>query len=164
MGRRQNSLLIGALLLGWVVWAWIIPPAGAARIDPYVSRYLKVSQSVALPADAQGTTQTFTALDLSAGKRLFESNCINCHVGGATLPNPRVSLSLADLHGASPPRDNIQALVRFIRAPQNYTGTEDSYTCRALPPTSATDAEVAQLAAFILQAARVAPGWGTKDF
>jgi photosystem II cytochrome c550 len=129
-----------------------------------VSRYLKVSQSVALPADAQGTTQTFTALDLGAGKQLFESNCINCHVGGATLPNPRVSLSLADLHGASPPRDNIQALVRFIRAPQNYTGTEDSYTCRALPPTSATDAEVAQLAAFILQAARVAPGWGTKDF
>jgi photosystem II cytochrome c550 len=141
-----------------------MPPALAARIDPYVSRYLKVTQPVLLPADATGIGQSFTALDLSAGKRLFESNCINCHVGGATLPNPRVSLSLADLRGATPPRDNIGALVQFIRLPQNYQGTEDSYICRQLSPEAATDQELAQLAAFILQAARVAPGWGTKDF
>jgi photosystem II cytochrome c550 len=164
VGRRQNSLLIGALLLGWVVWTWFMPPAFAARVDPYVSRYLKVTQPVDLPADAQGTMQSFTALDLSAGKQLFESNCINCHVGGATLPNPRVSLSLADLRGASPPRDNIRALVQFTRLPKNYDGTEDSYTCRELSPQTATDEELAQLAAFILQAARVAPGWGSKDF
>ncbi|WP_448380598.1 photosystem II cytochrome PsbV2 [Gloeomargarita sp.] len=155
---------MGALLLAWVVWTWLLPPAWAARIDPYVRRYLQVAQPVQLPADAQGTQQAFTALDLSAGKQLFERNCINCHVGGATLPNPRVSLSLADLRGAFPPRDNIQALVEFIRAPKNYSGTEDSYTCRALPPTSASDGEVAQLAAFILQAAHVAPGWGSKEF
>ncbi len=141
-----------------------MPPALADRIDPYVSRYLKVTQPVLLPVDAMGTGQSFTALDLSAGKRLFESNCINCHVGGATLPNPRVSLSLADLHGANPPRDNIGALVQFTRLPQNYEGTEDSYICRELSPQAATDQELAQLAAFILQAARVAPGWGTKDF
>lgn len=141
-----------------------MPPALAARIDSYVSRYLKVTQPVLLPADATGTGQSFTALDLSAGKQLFESNCINCHVGGATLPNPRVSLSLADLHGAIPPRDNIGALVQFTRLPQNYQGTEDSYICRELSPQAATDQELAQLAAFILQAARVAPGWGTKDF
>ncbi|MEN9217266.1 MAG: photosystem II cytochrome PsbV2 [Gloeomargarita sp. HHBFW_bins_162] len=164
MGRRQNPLLIGALLVGWVVWTWAMPPALAARIDPYVSRYLKVTQPVTLSADARGTEQTFTPQDLSAGKQLFESNCINCHVGGATLPNPRVSLSLADLHGATPPRDNIAALVNFIRQPQNYDGTEDSYTCRELSPKSVSDQEAAQLAAFILQAAKVAPGWGTKDF
>jgi hypothetical protein len=31
-----------------------MPPAFAARVDPYVSRYLKVTQPVDLPADAQG--------------------------------------------------------------------------------------------------------------
>ncbi|APB35137.1 Cytochrome c-550-like protein [Gloeomargarita lithophora Alchichica-D10] len=151
-------------MLGWVVWTWFTPPALADRIDPYVSRYLKVTQPVPIKGDDGGAQQSFTALDLSAGKQLFENNCINCHVGGATLPNPRVSLSLADLRGASPPRDNINALVRFTRLPQNYDGTEDSYICRELSPQAATDQELAQLSAFILQAAKVAPGWGTKDF
>jgi photosystem II cytochrome c550 len=54
--------------------------------------------------------------------------------------------------------------MQFTRLPKSYDGTEDSYTCRELPPQTATDEELAQLAAFILQAARVAPGWGTKDF
>ncbi|MEN9215494.1 MAG: photosystem II cytochrome PsbV2 [Gloeomargarita sp. DG02_3_bins_56] len=152
------------MLVGWVVWTWFMPPALAARIDPYVSRYLKVTEPVRLKADATGAEQSFTAQDLSAGKQLFESNCINCHVGGATLPNPRVSLSLQDLQGANPPRDNIAALVQFTRLPQNYAGTEDSYICRELAPQAATDQELAQLAAFILQAAKVAPGWGSKDF
>ncbi|MEN9280417.1 MAG: hypothetical protein Q6I77_06340, partial [Gloeomargarita sp. DG_1_4_bins_134] len=73
MGRRQNPLLIGALLVGWVVWTWFMPPALAARIDPYVSRYLKVTEPVRLKADATGAEQSFTAQDLSAGKQLFES-------------------------------------------------------------------------------------------
>ncbi|MCS6782765.1 MAG: photosystem II cytochrome PsbV2 [Gloeomargarita sp. SKYBB_i_bin120] len=162
MGRRQGALLIlGAL---WLLWLWAAPPAWAARIDPYVQRYLQAREPVALKADASGALQTFTAADLSVGKRLFESNCINCHVGGATLPNPRVSLSLADLQGATPPRDNIAALMAFMRAPRSYDGQEESYTCRALPPESVADPELAQLAAFILRAAQVAPGWGSKEF
>ncbi|MCS7226740.1 MAG: photosystem II cytochrome PsbV2 [Gloeomargarita sp. SKYB31] len=165
MGRRQGALLIlSALWLGWAVWLWTVSPAWAARIDSYVRRYLQVEAPVALKADASGTLQTFTAEDLSVGKRLFESNCINCHVGGATLPNPRVSLSLADLQGATPPRDNIAALMAFSRAPRSYDGREENYTCRILPPETVSDQELAQLAAFVLRAAQVAPGWGSKDF
>ncbi|MCS6815314.1 MAG: photosystem II cytochrome PsbV2, partial [Cyanobacteria bacterium] len=70
-------------------------PALAAGIDPYVTRYLRVSEPVPIQVDGQGTTRLFSAMELSAGKRLFEDNCKTCHVGGATLPNPSVSLSLA---------------------------------------------------------------------
>lgn len=160
MGRRQGALLVLVLLVWWL---GAVPPVWAARIDPYVQRYLQADNPVALPADASGTLRTFTAADLSVGKRLFEKNCLNCHVGGATLPNPRVSLSLTDLKGATPPRDNIAALMAFVRSPRSYDGREESYTCRALPPESVPDGALAQLAAFILRAAQVAPGWGSKD-
>jgi hypothetical protein len=83
--------------------------------------------------------QSFTALDLSAGKQLFESNCINCHVGGATLPNPRVSLSLADLRGASPPRDNIRALVQFTPPTQKLRWDGGQLHLSGIVPQTATD-------------------------
>jgi|GEM_PF-857013 len=116
------------LVLGWSV-------APAVAIDTYVSRYLQAREPVKIEIDNQGTLQEFTLDSLSAGKKLFELHCLNCHVGGATLPDPTISLSLRDLHGATPPRDNVGSLVAFLREPMTYDGTDVTYWCRQVPET-----------------------------
>ncbi|WP_017324688.1 photosystem II cytochrome PsbV2 [Synechococcus sp. PCC 7336] len=131
-----------------------------AKLDNYVVHYLHVRDPIQLPLDAQGTMVTVTAEELSDGKRLFESNCINCHVGGATLPNPTVTLSMDDLAGANPPRTNLTALMEFQREPIAYDGSEESFECRKVPDAWMDDITLLKLEAFILKAAEVAPGWG----
>ncbi len=144
--------------LGVVPWAW------AENVDAYVSHYLHVREPISLAKDAAGHLQEFTPEDISRGKSAFEGSCKTCHVGGATLPNPLVSLALADLQGATPPRDNIDALVAYIRAPRTYDGTEVMDWCRQVPPSWMNQQQAENLAAFVLTAAQKAPGWGSKSF
>jgi photosystem II cytochrome c550 len=132
--------------------------------DPYVLRYLKASEPISLPLDGQGQFRTFTSEDLSVGKRLFEENCKNCHVGGATLPNPLVSLSMEDLKGAIPPRNTIQGLVAYQREPRAYDGQDFGFGCREVAESWMPTEELQKLAAFVLRAAEVAPGWGVDRF
>jgi photosystem II cytochrome c550 len=151
------------LILGIVLSPSAMVQAAAAN-DPYVLRYLKASEPVSLPLDGQGKFRTFTSTDLSVGKRLFEENCKNCHVGGATLPNPLVSLSLEDLKGATPPRNTIQGLVAYQREPLTYDGQDFGFGCREVTESWIPTEELEKLAAFILRAAEVAPGWGIDRF
>lgn len=137
--------------------------AQAGDVDDYIGRYLKVTEPVPILINASGETQLFSPEDLSDGKRLFEENCKNCHVGGATLPNPVQSLSLKNLRGATPPRDNVANLIEFQREPTIYDGSDISFWCRRVPDTWLPDPELANLDAFILRAAEVARGWGSED-
>ncbi|HEY9907276.1 MAG TPA: photosystem II cytochrome PsbV2 [Thermosynechococcaceae cyanobacterium] len=148
------------VLVGWLA---LTLPAQAA-VDSYIGRYLHVSDSIPLEVDEQGSTRPFSAAELTTGKQLFERNCLNCHVGGTTLPNPSVSLSLHDLQGATPPRDTIATLVAYLRQPMVYDGSEESDWCRRVPESWLSQAQVESLAGFILRAAQVAPGWGIEKF
>lgn len=156
--------LLGVLVIVLVLFNSSTLSAQAANIDPYIGRYLHVTEPIALDMDGQGNTRLFSPLELSAGKQLFENNCINCHVGGATLPDPQVSLSLTTLKGANPTRDRINALVTFMRQPMTYDGSQETYWCRQLSPNFLSQQQVESLAAFILTAAQKAPGWGTENF
>ncbi|BAY11768.1 photosystem II cytochrome PsbV2 [Calothrix sp. NIES-2098] len=156
--------LFPILLIVLMVYHSSTLPAQAANIDPYIGRYLHITESIALNVDEQGNTRLFSPLELSAGKQLFETNCINCHVGGVTLPDPQVSLSLTTLKSANPPRDRINALVSFMRQPMTYDGSQETYWCRQLTPSFLSQTQVESLAAFILTAAQKAPGWGTENF
>jgi photosystem II cytochrome c550 len=151
-------VLVGVLLLGFV------PTAAAATVEPYVLRYLDVAEPVPLAMDATGATRPFSATDLSEGKRLFEDSCKNCHVGGATLPDPLVSLSLEALRGATPPRDNIESLVAYLRLPMSYDGSEEAYGCRQISEKWLAQPQIENLSAFVLRAAQKAPGWGITSF
>lgn len=135
-----------------------------AAIDPYVTRYLRVTEPVALNLDHQGNARLFTAAELSKGKALFEKNCLSCHVGGTTLPDPTVPLSLTALAGATPPRDTIAGLVAFIRQPMTYDGTEEAILCQKVPESWLSTADVEAIAGFVLRAAQKAPGWATETF
>ncbi|BAY26993.1 cytochrome c550 [Calothrix sp. NIES-2100] len=162
--RLFGRYLFGVLVIVLLVYHSSTLPAFAANIDPYIRRYLHVTEPISLNLDGQGNTRLFTPLELSAGKQMFETNCINCHVGGATLPDPQVSLALKTLQGANPPRDRINALVNFMRQPMTYDGSQETYWCRQLSPNFLSQQQVESLAAFILTAANKAPGWGTEDF
>ncbi len=139
-------------------------PAQAGSVDTYVLRYLDAREPVTLPLNQQGETQDFSAAQLSDGKRFFEENCKNCHVGGATLPDPTVSLSLQALQGAMPPRDSIDAIVAFLRQPMTYDGGEESLYCREVPESWLAEKELENVAAFVLRSAQKAPGWGNLSF
>lgn len=135
-----------------------------AAVDPYIQRYLHITEPIDLQLNEQGETRSFSPEDLSDGKQLFTQSCMNCHVGGATLPDPQVSLSLTKLKGATPPRDNINNLIAYFRQPMLYDGSEETYWCRQVPESWMSQAEVESLAAFVLTAAQKAPGWGTESF
>ena len=153
-----------AVLLLVCISLWTAQPSWADATDPYVRRYLGVEDSVGLKLNPEGQTRLVSAANLSKGKRFFEENCKNCHVGGSTLPNPTVSLSLEALQAATPPRDSILSLVAFLREPMTYDGTEYTYSCRQVSENWLSDQEAANLAAFILRAAEKAPGWGNTTF
>ncbi len=137
-------------------------PAHAA--DAYIARYLQVTEPISLELDGHGGTRSFNLQELTAGKKLFEQNCLSCHVGGATLPDPSVPLSLKALQGATPPRDTINGLVAYLRQPITYDGSEETFSCRKVSENWLSQAEVETVAGFVLRAAQKAPGWGTEKF
>lgn len=75
-------------------------------------------------ADVKGTQVTLTPEQVKRGKRLFNSSCGICHVGGLTKTNPNVGLDPEALSLATPRRDNISALVDYLKNPTTYDGLE----------------------------------------
>ncbi len=134
------------------------PTKESTTKDRYVLQQLLAQRPVDIVLNSRGETALFTPADLASGKKLFETNCINCHVGGNTLPNQAVSLALLTLKQATPPRDNLDALVTFMKDPKTYDGKKSSASCRDADYLSA--AELDQLGAFILRASERAKGWG----
>ncbi|NEP82322.1 MAG: photosystem II cytochrome PsbV2 [Okeania sp. SIO3B3] len=160
----NKSLLIRFLLAILIIIQVIIfdTQSAEAAVDSYVKRYLDATQPVEIKLNEQGETKKFSAEDLSTGKQIFAKNCLNCHVGGANLVNPPISLSLKKLEGATPPRDNINNLVAFFRDPMIYDGSDYTYFCRQVTENWMSQVEVEQMGAFILRAAQKAPAWGAE--
>ena len=77
-----------------------------------------------VPLDSSGTTVILTKEQVKRGKRLFNSSCGNCHVGGLTKTNPNLGLEPDALSLATPPRDNINALIEYMKNPMTYDGQE----------------------------------------
>lgn len=163
---RRQLFSVHCLLTALIAFSsvFMVSSPAHAAVDNYVKRYLQAVEPVSLDVDDQGQTALFTAEDLSAGKELFETHCLNCHVGGATLPDPTVSLALDTLAGATPPRNNINGLVAFLREPMTYDGSDASFWCRQVPESWMPQEQIEKLAAFVLRAAQKAPGWGTSNF
>ena len=74
--------------------------------------------------DSAGTTTVLTPEQVKRGKRIFNATCGACHVGGITKTNPNVGLDPEALSLATPRRDNIAALVDYMKNPTTYDGLE----------------------------------------
>lgn len=75
-------------------------------------------------ADSSGRTIVVTPEQVKRGKRLFNATCGACHVGGVTKTNPNVGLDPEALSLATPRRDNVAALVDYLKNPLSYDGLE----------------------------------------
>lgn len=160
-----RSIIFNVLLVLLIASSGILTfcfPAQADAIDPFVRRYL-ANEPVELSVDSQGHTQSFSPEDLTEGKILFESSCLNCHAGGINLVYSDISLTLEDLQGATPPRDTINRLVEYFRYPLSYDGSDTNYWCREIPETWMPQPEAEKLAAYILRSAEVDPSWGGQQ-
>ncbi|TVU52019.1 MAG: cytochrome c-550 [Arthrospira sp. PLM2.Bin9] len=75
-----------------------------------------------LPINAQGDTAVLSLKEIKKGQQVFNAACAQCHALGVTKTNPDVNLSPEALALATPPRDNIAALVDYIKNPTTYDG------------------------------------------
>ncbi|HIK46113.1 MAG TPA: cytochrome c-550 [Leptolyngbyaceae cyanobacterium M65_K2018_010] len=73
----------------------------------------------------EGDTVVLSLEQVTRGRRQFNYACGTCHVGGITKTNPTVGLDPESLAGALPPRDNIETLVDYLKAPTTYDGLTD---------------------------------------
>ncbi|NEO97487.1 MAG: cytochrome c-550 [Symploca sp. SIO2E9] len=90
-----------------------------------------------VPLNETGDNVVLSLKQVKQGKRLFNDTCAQCHEGGRTKTNPNVNLSTVVLSGAEPPRDNVAALVDYIKNPTTYDGEIEIYELH--PSTRSAD-------------------------
>jgi photosystem II cytochrome c550 len=75
-----------------------------------------------VPLNNRGDRIILSLKQVKEGKSLFNYACAKCHAGGITKTNQNVSLDPDTLAGATPPRDNIEGLVDYLKNPTTYDG------------------------------------------
>nr|QUE29505.1 PsbV [Erythrotrichia foliiformis] len=74
--------------------------------------------------NGSGVTVVLTPEEIKRGKRLFNNTCAQCHAGGITKTNPNIGLEPESLSLATPQRNNVEALVDYMKNPTSYDGIE----------------------------------------
>ncbi len=121
-----------------------------------------------IPLNEAGETVVLSSQEVIQGEKVFNANCTKCHLQGKTKTNNNVSLGLEDLSKAEPPRDNLLALVDYLKYPTSYDG-EDDYT--ELHPNvtrpdiwpelrNLTEDDVYDVAGYMLVAPKLDERWG----
>jgi photosystem II cytochrome c550 len=110
---KKYSQLFSVLFFG--IFSISVMNASAIDLD-------EATRTVVL--DGSGKTVVLTPEQVKRGKRLFNATCGACHVGGISKTNPNVGLDPEALSLATPRRDNIEALVDYLKNPTSYDGLE----------------------------------------
>lgn len=105
------------LAVATVFFAFQIAVGSAAAIELDAA-----TRTVQLNEDA---TTVLSLAQVQKGKRLFNDTCSKCHAGGETKTDFNVGLGTEDLAGATPRRDNIAALVDYMKNPTTFDGETD---------------------------------------
>tara|TARA_B100002051_G_scaffold161505_1_gene152576 strand:+ start:2258 stop:2770 length:513 start_codon:yes stop_codon:yes gene_type:complete len=108
--RSLKGLIILVPVLIGLVFA---NQAQAARWD---------SETLTVPRDSNDVQVTFTEQEINTGRKVFNTSCGTCHAGGITKTNHNVGLDPETLALATPPRDNVDALVDYMKDPTSYDG------------------------------------------
>ena len=110
---RALARTLLALPLALLLLAGFGAPAQAAQWT---------SEQLTVPADADGNLVTFSEQEIRTGRKLFNNSCGECHAGGITKTNHNVGLDPETLALATPARDNVAALVDYMKDPTSYDG------------------------------------------
>lgn len=107
---RKVFFLVYMLMLAIVSSTY---PVDALELD-------ESTRTVQLEPDGQ--IVVLTAEQVKRGKRLFNNTCAQCHNGGITKTNPNIGLDPDSLSLATPSRNNINALINYMKDPTSYDG------------------------------------------
>ncbi|MDJ0735210.1 MAG: photosystem II cytochrome c-550 [Nostocaceae cyanobacterium] len=110
MFRRLIGIFAATVLL---TFQFFISSASALELDE-ATRTVKLNE--------QGDTVVLSLKQIKQGKRVFTDTCAQCHLGGVTKTNQNVGLDPETLALATPPRDNIEGLVDYLKNPTTYDG------------------------------------------
>ncbi|NJP09548.1 MAG: cytochrome c-550 [Leptolyngbyaceae cyanobacterium RU_5_1] len=110
--KRYLWRLMFALLFSMQLF---VGTAIAAELDPATRT---------VPLNASGETTLLSLKQVQQGKELFNFACSQCHVAGITKTDPNVGLELDTLTLASPKRDNLEALVDYMKNPTTQDGVQ----------------------------------------
>lgn len=113
MFRRLFGIFAATVLL---TFQFIVGSATAVELD-------EATRTV--PLDENGDTVVLSLKQVKEGKALFNYACAQCHAGGVTKTNQNVGLEPEALAGATPPRNNIEGLVDYLKNPTTYDGEEE---------------------------------------
>jgi len=105
---KKYSQIVSMLFVG--VFGLFVTNASAIDLDEATRTVVQ---------DGSGKTTVLTPEQVKRGKRLFNATCGACHTGGITKTNPNVGLDPESLSLATPRRDNIDALVDFLKKSNN---------------------------------------------
>ena len=149
---KKSSQLFSLVFFG--VFSMFAATASAIELD-------EATRTVV--ADGSGKTIVLSPEQVKRGKRLFNATCGACHVGGITKTNPNIGLDPEALSLATPRRDNVSALVDFMKNPTSYDGldsiaeTHPSIKSADIYPRmrSVTDEDLTAMAGHILLSPKV---------
>ncbi|MFM1901887.1 MULTISPECIES: photosystem II cytochrome c-550 [unclassified Synechococcus] len=156
--RRSLSRLL--LVLPVLIGLAFSSPVLAAQWD---------AETLTVPADANGDLVTFSEQEIKSGRKVFNTSCGTCHAGGITKTNHNVGLDPETLALATPARDNVDALVDYMKDPTSYDG---EYSIADVHPSmrssdlfvqmrDLTDEDLRLMAGYILVAPKVQGNqWG----
>ncbi|MBW4667225.1 MAG: cytochrome c-550 [Cyanomargarita calcarea GSE-NOS-MK-12-04C] len=113
MFRRFIGIFVATVLL---TFQFAIGSANAVELDEGI-------RSVQL--NEKGDKVVLSLKEVKEGKRLFQYACAQCHAGGVTKTNQNVGLDPESLALATPPRNNIDGLVDYMKNPTTYDGEEE---------------------------------------
>lgn len=108
--------LLGILATVLLAFQFCVSSAAAVELD---------AATRTVPLNDKGDTVVLSLKQVKEGKLLFQYACAQCHVGGVTKTNQNVGLDPESLALATPPRDNIESLVDYLKNPTTYDGEED---------------------------------------
>ncbi|SRR5579883_181986 len=112
MLRRLLGILAAVLL----TFPFFVNSATAVELDA-------ATRTVVL--NDTGDTVVLSLKQVQQGKRLFNYACAQCHAGGITKTNQNVGLDPETLALATPPRNNIESIVDYLKNPTTYDGETD---------------------------------------
>jgi photosystem II cytochrome c550 len=110
---KKSSQLFSLVFFG--IFSLFVTTASAIELD---------EATRTIVANESGKTIVLTPEQVKRGKRLFNATCGACHVGGITKTNPNIGLDPEALSLATPRRDNVAALVDYMKNPTSYDGLE----------------------------------------
>ncbi len=113
MSSLKRSLTRLLILLPVLVGLSISSPAQAGQWD---------AETRTVPSNPGGNSVTFSDQEITSGRKIFNNTCGTCHAGGITKTNYNVGLDPEALSLATPPRNNVDALVDYMKDPTSYDG------------------------------------------